>query len=223
MRNLLLLLLLLLFVSPVQNAMDSDDGSVLTVISFKWSKSRQVMEKLETDTTPMGPAAALTAADKNFQRNRRINDPAGVRDPNADTLDARSAALEKSVQESRASKSKPVDGFSYEVKVRNTSKQTVEIVFWEYQFKESSNPANVVRRQFLCAVNIKPDKEKELRAFSLSAPSNVISTDSLTNKTQNPFEEKVLINRVEYADGSIQQRQGWNFAEIKLKIGRAHV
>jgi hypothetical protein len=37
-------------------------------------------------------------------------------------------------------------------------------VFWEYQFTDPANPGNVTRRQFLCGVNLKPDKEKELQA-----------------------------------------------------------
>jgi hypothetical protein len=159
--------------------------------------------------------------DKNFERNRRINDPAGARDPNADTLDARSAALEKIVQEARSPKSKVVDGFSYRAKIQNTSKKVIQIVFWEYQFKEKANPKTVVRRQFLCAVNIKPDKEKELLGFSLSGPSNVISVESLANKSGNLFDEKVVINRVEYADDSIWQRRDWNFSEIKATFARA--
>jgi hypothetical protein len=220
MRNLLLLSLLLIFISPSQEKVVSDNGSLVVVLGSKWTKSRHKIKNPETAAT-VAPAAAMTAADKNFERNRRINDPAGARDPNADTLDARSAALEKIVQESRSPKEKIVDGFSYRAKIQNASNKVVEIVFWEYQFKEKANPERVGRRQFLCAVNIKPDKEKELLGFSLSGPSNVISVDSLANKSGNLFDEKVVINRVEYADGSIWQRRDWNFAEIKATFQRA--
>jgi hypothetical protein len=219
MRALLLMPFLLISVSPLKNVAGPNDNSPLAVLTYKWSKSRQVVEVLEAPST--GPAPAMTAADKNFARSRRVNDPAGVRDPNADTLDARSAAMEKNVQESRTPKPKAVDGFAYRVKVQNSSSKVVEVVFWEYQFTESSNPANVVRRQFLCGVNIKPDKEKELQAFSLSGPSDVISVGSLASKSENLFQEKVLINRVEYSDGSIWQRKDWNFAEVRLGVARA--
>jgi hypothetical protein len=158
---------------------------------------------------------------KVLQRNERAQAPLGVRDPNADTIDGRSAALEKNVQEARSPKPAAVDGFVYQVKVRNASSRVIEVVFWEYQFKELSNPMNVVRRQFLCGVKIKPAKEKELLAFSVSGPSDVISVDSLTNKPGNLFAEKVVINRVEYADGSILQRKDWNFAEVRPGIERA--
>jgi hypothetical protein len=79
----------------------------------------------------------------------------------------------------------------------------------------------MARRQFLCGVNIKPEKEKEIQAFSLSGPSDVISVGNLANKSGNAFQEKVVINRVEYADGSIWQRKDWNFGEIRLTYQRA--
>ncbi len=221
MRILLILLLLLMFVSAgqAQNATGSNDGSSVEVLSFKWSKSRQTIVKSDSASTI--PAPAMIPDNKVLQRNQRAQAPVGVRDPNADTIDGRSAALEKNVQESRSPKSVTVDGFTYLIKVRNTSTKVIEVVFWEYQFKELSNPTNVVRRQFLCGVNIKPAKEKELQAFSVSGPSDMISVESLTNKSGNLFEEKVVINRVEYSDGSILQRKGWNFAEMRLSIERA--
>ena len=222
MRTLFLLLFLLTFVPSVQSqniVRSADEDSSVVVLGFKYSKSHQVIEQPDAGATV--PAAAMIPDNKNFQRNVRANAPAGVRDPNADTIDGRSAALEKSVQESRAPKPKAVDGFAYRAKVQNAGKKVVEIVFWEYQFKEASNPATLVRRQFLCGVNIKPDKEKELQAFSLSGPSDVVSVDSLSQKSGNPFQEKVVINRVEYSDGTIWQRKDWNFAEIGLSYRRA--
>ena len=214
MRTLLLLPLLLIFVPPTQN-----DGSSVLVLGSKWSKSRQTVEIL--DNSRVTPAQAVFPLNKNFERNVRANASPGARDPNADTVDGRSAALEKSVQEARVPKSKPVDGFSYRAKVKNAGAKIIEVVFWEYQFTELSNPQNVARRQFLCGVNIKPDKEKELLAFSVSGPSDVISVGSLANKSGNLFQEKIVINRVEYADGSIWQRKDWNFAEVKPAIERA--
>lgn len=219
MKTLLLFALLAMVISLVQWPASAQDGSSVIVVSYKSYKSREVLEKLETPTD--GPVAAMIPQNKNFERNRRANSPEGVRDPNLDTIDGRSAALERSVQESRLPASKPVDGFAYRVKVRNTSKKTIEVVFWEYQFKETANPSAITRRQFLCGVNIKPDKDKEVKAFSGLGPGEVINVVSLTNKSGNYFEESVIINRVEYADGTIWQRTGWNFGEVKLGIARA--
>jgi hypothetical protein len=220
MKTLILLPFLLIFSSTGEHGTSPDDGSAVVVLGFKWSKSRQAVEK-SPEPINAAPAAAMTQNDRNFERNRRVNDPAGARDPNADTIDARSAAIEKNVQESRSPARKFVDGFTYQVKVRNASAKVIEVMYWEYQFTESSDPTNQLRRQFLCGVNIKPKKELELRAFSLSSPSVTVSVESLANKSGNPFVEKVLINRVEYADGTIWQRKDWNFAEMRLAIARA--
>src|SRR5438270_148501 len=138
MRSLLLLPLLATLLLSGQDGAATGDGSPVSVLGSKWSKMRQTIENPDVGSTL--PAPAMTAANRNFERNRRINDPAGVRDPNADTLDARSAAMEKNVQESRSPKTKTVDGFEYRVKVRNASAKVVEVLFWEYQFAESGNP-----------------------------------------------------------------------------------
>lgn len=221
MRNLLpalLIAVLSIFVFPNQNPAVPQEGSSLAVVEFKWSKSRQPLEKLEPASTQ--PAKLETPATRNYERNR-VNEPTGARDPYLDTLEGRSAAIEKNVQESRTPARKPVDGFAYRVKVQNTSTKLADIVFWEYQFIDPSNPATLARRQFLCAVNIKPDKVKEIQAFSLSGPSEVVTVVGAANNSGNVFQEKVVINRVEYVDGSIWQRKDWRFAEIKLAYSRA--
>ena len=215
MRYLLLLMLVLLFLPSPQ----SQQGSSLIVVSYKWTKTRQVMKKIDTPNT--APAAAVIPLNKNFQRNVRINDPVGARDPNQDTVDGRSAALEKNVQEARTPQSKPVDAFAYKIKLKNPTAQPADIIFWEYQFIDKGNPQIVTRRQFLCAANVAAGREKEIEAFSLSGPSDVVSVDTLATNAAQPFDEKVLINRVEFTDGSIWQRPDWNFNEIRLTYRRA--
>ncbi|HEX8283063.1 MAG TPA: hypothetical protein VF588_06895 [Pyrinomonadaceae bacterium] len=216
MRTFLLLPLLLTAFAPFQGA---GDGSALDVVGHKWTKSRQVIEAANAQGT--APAAAMTAANRNFERNRRINDPAGVRDPNADTIDGRSAALDKAVRDARSPKTVEVDGFAYKVKVRNAGPKVVEVLFWEYQFEEAADPSNLARRQFLCGVNIKAGKDKELLAWSASGPNSTISIDSLAGKAESPFRERVVVNRIEYADGTIWQRKDWNFGEVRAAVARA--
>ena len=211
-----LLLPLILMVLQNQSPVISHEGTPVVVVSQKWFKDRQSVA-YNPDAT--APAAAMIPQNKNFEKNRRANTSPGERDPNLDTIDGRSAALEKAVQESRAPK--PVDGFAYRVKVHNASAKLIEVIFWEYQFKESALSATVSRRQFLCGVSIKPEKDKELQAFALSGPHDVISVDALSKESATSGEEKVVINRVEYADGSIWQRKDWSFGEVRLSYSRA--
>ena len=216
MRTLLLLPLLLVLLPQGQGG----DGAPVAVVEFKWAKGRQTVVNADTASST-APAAAMIPANKNFERNAREQAPAGVRDPNLDTIDGRSAAIEKSVQESRSPKTKTVDGYAYRVKMRNAGAKPVEVLFWEYQFVEAANPSNVTRRQFLCGVQMKPGKEKEVVAFSPSGPSGVVSAETLADKSRDSFSEKVVINRVEFSDGSIWQRKDWNFAEVKESVARA--
>jgi hypothetical protein len=219
MKLLFVFPILLSLLIPYQVANSNDESAPLTVVNFKWSKARRTLETPPDEGTV--PARAMIPQNRNFARNARINDPQGVRDPNADTLDGRSAAIEKSVQESRTAKPKTYDGFTYRIKVQNPGKNVVEIVFWEYQFHDPADTSVVARRQFLCGVYIASDKGKELEGFSLSGPSDVVNVSTLANnKSENPFKEKVLINRVEYADGSIWQRKGWSLAELKASYDR---
>lgn len=216
MKLIFVLPILLGLLIPYQLPSSNQD-SPLTVVNFKWEKARRKVETPPVEGN--APARAMIPQNRNFARNARINDPQGVRDPNGDTLDGRSAAMEKSVAESRDTKPKSSDGFAYRIKVQNPGTKVVEIVFWEYQFHDPTDPSLVARRQFLCGVNIGADKSKELEGFSLSGPA-VVNVNTLANKAENPFKEKVLINRVEYSDGSIWQRKDWNMAEVKASYDR---
>lgn len=216
MKVLLLFLMLFSLVTFGQTPTPANDSAPMSVSSFKWTRARQTGSSKEADVSV--PARQVIPQNKNFARNARMNEPPGARDPNQDTLDGRSAAMEKNVQESRTPKQEPRDGYAYHIKVKNSTTKVAEIVFWEYQFYDVADPKLVARRQFLCGVNIRPDKEKELEGFSLSGPSDVVSVSALADKAR--FKESVLINRVEYADGSIWQRKDWNLKEVKASYDR---
>ena len=222
MKTLLLVPLVAILGFAFQQSKAPKQDSLITVLGFKWSRLHEAAKQPDpAQNAPATPAREMIPANKNFARNARINDPMGAKDPNEDTIDGRSAALEKIVQESRLPKAQAVDNYTYVAKIQNASSKAIEILFWEYEFIEQANPANITRRQFLCGVNIKPSKEKELQAFSLNGPSEVVSAGSLANASDKLFEEKVVINRVEYTDGSVWQRKDWNAAEIKLTYQRA--
>src|SRR5919205_582976 len=216
MKILLLLSLLLSLLVPFQGPMVTSDAAPLTVANFKWSRARRNVDAPAVEGE--APARAMIPQNRNFARNARINDPQGVRDPNGDTIDGRSAAMEKSVAESRAPKSQPMDGYAYRIKVQNPTTKVVEIVFWEYQFHDPANPDLVARRQFLCGVNIPAGKGKDLEGFSLSGPSEVVNVNTLESGA-GP-KETVVINRIEYSDGTVWQRKAWNLAEVKSTYER---
>src|SRR5688572_24985741 len=219
MRQYLAFSLVLGVVSLNAIAQDQDQDSLLSVVDHKWERVRIAGEKYTTGTVP--PVRAVIPENKNRQRSARENMPQGAVDPNEYTVDGRSAALEKNVQEARSVKTGDLNGFRYSADIRNMSDRKVEVVFWEYQFKEIANSANFVRHQFLCSVKLKPGEKVEVFAYSTLGPSEVISSDSLTDNTGKLFNEKVLLNRIEYSDGAILQRRDWKIEEVKLGLKKA--
>ena len=200
-----------------QNTEPAKDNSTVTVVSFKWSTIHQTYRKQDAPNT--SPPPEMTAANKSAARVARVNNPLAP-DPNVDTIDGRSAAMEKAVQEARNTSGRTsADRFEYIARIRNAADKPVDVIFWEYQFTDPANSNSLTRRQFLCGVKIKPNKEVELQAFSLLGPSQVIQAS--TNKTNAPLQEKVVINRVEFTDGTIWQRRDWKFAEIRDSYRRA--
>lgn len=217
MKALLLLSLVVLTVVAGQKSDPAADSPV-AVLGQKWGRERLSVEQAESVVVP--PAAAMIPANKIRERTRRANAAMGERDPNEDTVDGRSAALERSVEAARAPK--PVEGYAYRAKFKNSSSKVIEALFWEYQFREASDSAYLSRRQFLCVSSVKPDKEKELKGFSLSGPSDVVSVGTLTKKDpEKAFNETVVINRIEFTDGTTWQRRDWKAEEIKLSYQRA--
>jgi hypothetical protein len=163
----------------------------------------------------------MTEDNKIFRRTAREAQTTGVIDPNQNTIDGRSAALEKAVNESRSRKAQDVDGYSYHAIVKNDSPKTVTVIYWEYRFKEIANAANEVRRQFLCAVSVKPGDKKELPVFSTLGPSDVIGAESLASRAgEKIFDEKVLVNRIEFSDGSLVQRGNWKYEDVERSVQR---
>lgn len=206
--------LLLLFASPALAQDASADETPLAVLSYRWSRDRRAMELIDTSNRT-SPQAAMIPQNKNFQRNARINDPAGVRDPNADTIDGRSAELDRITSQARETKPE-TEGFTYQTKVQNNSAKPVAVVFWEYQFREKGNPAILSRRQFVCQAKLKPAKARDFEIFTLAAPTSVVSVKTLSKKSEPTFDETVIINRVEFEDGSNWQRKDWNYDDVKL-------
>ena len=209
--KILLATIVSLLVSPFCLAQDP-----MPVLSSAWQ--RVVKKAVDSRPEPYTPMRAILADDKNFQRNAREQRTDKPLDPNKDSVDARSAQLEAMEQESRSGAPKDSPGFTYSARVRNDSGKTAKVIFWEYRFIELANPTNVVRRQFLCSVNLKKGSEMDLSAFSLLAPSESIDVKSLGTTPEKLFDERVQINRIEFSDDTVIQRGGWKYDDYRSSI-----
>ncbi|PYS98017.1 MAG: hypothetical protein DMF63_18365 [Acidobacteria bacterium] len=191
----------------------------VSILESHWFRTNKPAPKTEIPAS--GPARPVNVDDKYFQRKAREARTDNPRDPYDDSIEGRSAAMDRAVQQSRAPQPDDVIGYTYDAEVRNDTGQAVQVIFWEYQFKEIARPENVVRRQFLCGVKIKHGEKKLLSAFSTLAPSDVLTVESLAKPDQKLFEERVRINRIELADGNILQRNDWKYSDLKKEVERA--
>src|SRR5687768_15966905 len=94
-------------VSAIQERWLSDESSMVKVVSYKWSRDRQQVEQATSMLNHL--VAAVMSINKNFERHRRAKISRGEREPNLDTIDGHSLALERILQSLRASK--PIEGF----------------------------------------------------------------------------------------------------------------
>ncbi len=217
MRSIDILITVLFAAVPVCIA---QNGTV-TVIDSSWKTVREPAKRGESNAAV--PAPEMIDQNKNFQRNARENlalQRSSI-DPNEQTIDGRSAQLQKITEESRVPNYDAKVGYLYSANVRNDNERTVVAVFWEYRFTEVATPSNVTSRHFLCGVKIKPGGTRELAASSMLGPSNTISVKSLENTAEKLFGEKVIINRIEFSDDSVLNRRDWKYDDFKDAIKRA--
>ena len=124
------------------------------------------------------------------------------------SIDQRSREL--SGVEARASRERaagpPTDIYAYRIKLKNAGPKTIKFIFWDYEDIDPSDAKTSSTHTFGCAENIKPNSTAVLKAFAASPPERVISAKSAGGR----HDQKGIIDRVEYGDGSAWQRSGWN-------------
>jgi hypothetical protein len=96
--------------------------------------------------------------------------------------------------------------YRYRLELKNGGEKTIKWIFFDYQISDSSDPDNLSHRQFACAAKIKPDDTRSLEAFSNLPPRRTLNAANIDAKPV----EKLIINRIEYADGAVWQRSDWN-------------
>jgi hypothetical protein len=156
------------------------------IVKYSWSKERIGWEK--------DPFSA-TVEDFNDMRGRVSRE----RRPTT-ALEERSAGAEKAAK--ARPPAPPRYGFTYNLNVHNAGPKAIKEIDWDYVFVDAGTGEELDRRQFTSVQNIGPGKQKEL-TFTLSTPpTRRISVYSLDKKERSGIEERVIIVRVKYADGS---------------------
>ena len=192
----------------------------IPILGARWE--RVTIKAPKPNVTGVGPVTPVMAETKNFQRKAREQRTDNPMDPNAESMEARSLAMDKAVRESRTPQPDNLKGYTYTVEMRNDTGSLISAIFWEYKFVENAQPSNVVRRQFLCGGEFKNGERKEFSAFSQHGPSDTIGVDSLgKGDDEKLFTGTVQVNRIELSDGTIIQRDNWKYDDVKEGVKRA--
>lgn len=118
--------------------------------------------------------------------------------------------------ERNASSSTPrrQDYYVLRLEVKNVGQNTTKSIVWEFQ--PTVQTVDVEAKQYICKMKAKPNESKVFELMSPTAPVKVVSADK---KAQDG---KVVINRIEYADGTVWKRKGWSVlipAELTDQMG----
>lgn len=92
-----------------------------------------------------------------------------------------------------------------QLQVKNVGTNVIKTIVWEYQ--PTPQAVEYELRQYVCNVKAKPNESKKFELLSPSNPVKVVQADVETGKTKDG---KVVINRIDYADGSVWKRKGWS-------------
>lgn len=189
--KLLILTVLALFIPLLQMPEEAD----LKVVKFSWSKYRQSSDLIHGADDP-GPSMNEPVA---VLQPERKNEPAEVK--NRRDIQQRRADMANAERNANNSAARRQDYYSLRLEVKNVGQNTTKSIVWEFQ---PTVQTAVEARQYICKMKAKPNENKVFELMSPSPPVKVVSAD------KKALEGKVVINRIEYADGSVWKRKGWS-------------
>ena len=203
MRSLCLILFLVstAVVISGQSPAPSTNSSGIEVLKFSWSKDR-----IGWENDPFrGPIENFDEMRARTRNEKRITDAKRGGSGGADQLkrvaDADAANI---ASQHQATSSRYV--FSYKANVRNLSSKTITSIDWDYVFLDKISNEELGRHEFTNDEKIGPGKSKELTVTITKPPTQTISLTALNTGERASLDERVVIMRVDYADGTSWQR-----------------
>jgi len=197
MKSSLLVFLLLLATLPQEPATTAPD---LQVLKFRCGKQQTTSSLIHSVQEPD------TGANEPIRVNKTSrNEPQAVQ--NNRDMQERRAEMAIAEKTAELSTQKNSTLYFYKIEVQNTGAKTVKSFAWEYRPSNEPDPSN---RQFYCVINAKTNEKKDFDLFSPYAPSRVVDVSNPQDKPNAEKKDKIIINKIEYTDGTVWKREGWN-------------
>ncbi len=202
-------LLLSLFFIP-QNDSTAPDLAILKFRCGKQETGSGMVRPVQEPDAPMNEPIHINQSPR--------NEPSAAR--NNRDLQERRAEMAISEMNAKLSSKKSSPIYFYRIQVQNNGEKAVKSFAWEYRPTDESDPSN---RQFFCVLNAKPSEKKDFDLYSPYAPARVVDANKPDDKPNLERKDKIIINKIEYMDGTVWKRPAWNvktFAEEDtVKVG----
>ena len=177
--------------APAQNPSTATLEPDIVVLQKNW---HVYVRNPALDDDPFSANAEFT----DNQRAQRINDiQNSIRARGGESREPPPPRASKIVR----SPSKELETYVYRAKIKNAGLKTIRVVDWEYVFVDPDTQQELGRHRFLNKVKIQPGKNSEPVGRSPSPQTSILNVNSADKQPS----EQVLINRVEYDDGSVWQ------------------
>ena len=184
-KPVLLLVLIVCFVNLQQVEREEPD---LRVVKFSWGKEQpQKSSMIKGAQNPGGPITTPIADNRDLGSRR---------------TDLRT--MEKKAAVSAETPAGP--NYQLRLELKNTGAHVVKSLIWE--FRPTALGEDYQPKQYLCGLQVKPGEKKVLDVWTPFAPVKVVSADTSKDALKDG---EVVINQIEYADGSLWKKRGWNY------------
>ncbi|HKG62053.1 MAG TPA: hypothetical protein VKB05_20005 [Pyrinomonadaceae bacterium] len=183
-------LILFLFTTSVW----AQEPSGVEVVKASWSKIRIGWER-----DPFaGPLENFDEMRSRARNERRVAQGGGERAKRDAKADEANLAKVREKNPSRYY-------FIYKTKIKNNHTAAITQIDWDYVFYERDTENELGRQQFTSDEQVGPGKIKELTVSITSPPTRTVSVTSLNLEERDRFTEKIILVRVQYADGRVWQ------------------
>lgn len=196
-------ILLVLLCAGVVCAQQQQSNVAVEVVKFSWSK-----ERIGWERDPFGGPIENFDETRARQRNeKRIED--AKRGGNSAEVDRikREATADAANIAAKHKDSRSRYVFVYKATIKNTSTKAIKSIDWDYIFLERGTENELGRQQFTSEEKISAGKTKELVVTIIKPPTKTISLTALNSNERGTLDGRVVLVRIDYADGTSWQLQ----------------
>ena len=172
----------------------AQEPSGVEVVKSSWSKVRIGWER-----DPFGgPLENFDEMRSRARNERRVATGGGERARREAKADEKNLAAQRD-------KKPPQYYFIYKTKIKNTHTAAITQLDWDHVFFERGTENEIGRQQFTSDEQVGPGKTKELVVTVTSPPARTVSVTTLSLEERDRLSEKIILVRVQYADGHVWQ------------------